>query len=225
MDYTLATNQQLWTIMKSDAECPLPLLEGVFHEAVNRKMIVPLILTVIKKKFGSSEQARKALEMEHDDLIQLGYEGALRAIQEYKPGKGIFSSFLYRNISHAYGWRYQFLKAHKRQIEESSYHQNLEEDSTLEYYYLVDLKTNVEKTVLDKIQFEEKLSTLSDVQRDTFMRFFKGFTYKEIAEQMGTKKSCISSRMKKCFIKMTGHDVNLRDLGLVERVSFKKQGA
>jgi len=46
MDYSKATNEQLWTIMRSDAECPLHLLEGVFQEALKRDMILHFILSV-----------------------------------------------------------------------------------------------------------------------------------------------------------------------------------
>jgi RNA polymerase sigma factor (sigma-70 family) len=224
LDWSKASNEQLWVIIRSDSECPLTLLEGVFREAVNRGMIEHFILSIIKKKGLASEKARMVLEMSHEDLIQLGYEGALKAIRDFQTGKGTFSSLLFLAISQAYGKQFQYVESLKRQREEVSYNSTISGENTMEYY-LIDNRTNVEKTVIMKLYLEEKLSLLSPIQIETFQRFFIGYTYNEIAEQMNTKKSTVARRMEAALIRMTGKNINLAKLGLIERVSFKKQGA
>lgn len=224
MDYSKATNEQLWTIIKADAECPLPLLEGVFREAVNRGMIKQFILYVMKKKQLTNDKIYSLLEMTHEDLIQAGYEGALRAIRDYQPNKGTFSNLLFVTVSQAYGRLFQFIEAEKRKKDEVSYHTILSEENTMEYY-LADNRTNVEKTVIHKLQLEEKLSLLNPIQKETFLRFFIGYTYQEIGEQMNAKKSTVARRMDAALAKMAGKNINLKKLGIFERASFKKQGA
>jgi RNA polymerase sigma factor (sigma-70 family) len=219
--YALANDKQLWNIMKSDPECPLHLLEGVFQEASERGLIRQYILAVVKKKFGSSERAQELLKMTHEDIIQTGYEGAIKALKQFNPGKGVFTSFLYLKISQVLGQTLDGLQVQKRQGDVLSYDETIGEDKTFEYY-LKDQRHNTERAALDNIHFEQLLSLLSPVQKDTFMRMFQGYTYTEIAEQLGTKKSTISERIKTSFIKMTGQNINLAKLGVFERASFKE---
>lgn len=223
MRYSLADDTQLWNIMKSDAECPLHLLEGVFQEASERGMIRQYVLAVVKKKFGSSERAQELLKMTHEDIIQTGYEGAVKALKEFKPGKGVFTSFLHMKVSQVYGMALEVLMTQKRQGDVMSYDETIGEDMTFEYY-LEDHRHNTERAALDNIHFEQLLSLLSPVQKDTFMRMFKGYTYAEIAEQLGTKKSAVSERIKTSFIKMTGKNINLKEIGVFERASYKENG-
>jgi RNA polymerase sigma factor (sigma-70 family) len=222
MNFTLATNEQLWNIMKYDKECPLSLLEGIFREAVDRGMIQQSIIHVIKVK-GIKPETNKEFGITYDDFIQIGYEGALKALREFQPGRGKFTDVLFHMISQAIGQFFVVQRAQKRKGNLVSYQNFLSNKSeeTMEIY-LLDRKMNVEKTVLTKIALEEKLKKLSDVQRETFKRYFVGYTLPEIAEQMNTKKSTVQGRLEKAFIKMTGHKVNLVALGY-ERV--KKQGA
>jgi RNA polymerase sigma factor (sigma-70 family) len=224
MRWELATKEQLWTIIRTDGKCPLPLLEGVFHEAVSRGMIQQFILSVIKKKFGISENGQKLLKVTHEDLIQIGYEGALKALKAFEPGKGSLSNLLFITISQLYGQHIQYVDAQKRQREEFSYNQLISENDHKQRnmeFYLIDKGTNVEKKVITKIQLEEKLSLLNDIQKETFLRFFKGFTYEEIGQQMDAKKTTVAARMKTALWLMTGRNLNLKDLGIFERASFK----
>jgi RNA polymerase sigma factor (sigma-70 family) len=222
LDFSKATNDQLWVILRSDSNCSLSLMERVFREAVDRGMIKQYILSVMTKKGLVTEKHRRILEMSHDDLIQLGYEGALKAMRDFKPGKGTFSNLLFLAISQSYGQQFQYAETEKRKREEVSYNKVISEENTMEYY-LVDHLTNVEKTVITKLQLEEKLSMLNPTLRETFLLYFVGYSYNEIAERMQVKKSAIRERMKKAFILMTGQNINLLKLGVFERSSFKNQ--
>jgi RNA polymerase sigma factor (sigma-70 family) len=199
-------------------------MRGVFQEAVSRGMIKQFILSVMKKKRLFSEKVRKILDMTTEDLIQVGYEGALKAIKGFQPGKGTFSNLLYVTVSQAYGLQFQYAETEKRKRDEVSYDKGISEENTMEYY-LVDQRTNVEKTVITRMMLEEKLSLLSSIQRETFQRFFVGYTYSEIGEQMGAHKSTVARRMEAALIRMCGQKINLAKLGLIERVSYKVQGA
>lgn len=225
MDYTKATNKQLWAIIRGDMECPLPLMEGVFHEAVDRGMIKQFVIAVIKDRFGSLNIAQSILKMPYAELIQVGYEGAMIAIRDFKPGKSSFSRFLFLNISRIFGRLSNYMDAKKREREEFSLNQFISDGGDTFERYMVDWATNVEKTVITKITLEEKMELLSPVQRETFNHVFLGYQFEEIAEQMKTNKKTLISRVRTAFIKMTGQPINLRELGLAKRGSYKKQGA
>lgn len=221
MRWDLATNDQLWTIIRTDAECPLPLMEGLFQEAVRRGMIKRLILATAKRVFHSIEFACKKLKMDVDDIVQLGYEGALRAIKNFTPGRGTFRHMLNMSVSASLINELERLEASKRQAELVSMDEPIGNGENGLEYYLNDNKTNVEKTVITKMRLEEKLQLLNEIQRDTFMRLFEGYNYEEIGKQMGVTKAAVFQRIKKAFILMTGKQVNLFELGVVEKASFK----
>jgi RNA polymerase sigma factor (sigma-70 family) len=225
MDYSLATKNQLWTILKSDVECPLPLLEGAFTEALQRGMMKQFILSIMKKKGLHLDKPKHLLGMSHDDFIQLGYEAAYQALKKFKPGKAAYLSFVYLCVTQAYDQQFNRLETGKRKGEEVSYNKTISDENTMEYYYLVDHQTNVEKQVITKIRLEEKLNLLNPTQRETMLLYFAGYSYSEIAKKTNVKKTAIRERMRASFIKMTGHSVNLLKLGIFERTSFKKQGA
>jgi RNA polymerase sigma factor (sigma-70 family) len=216
MNYVLATNDQLWIIMKSDWDCPLPLLEGIFQEAVNRGMIKQIIISVMKEKRLTNERTQSIIRMEYEDLVQLGYEGAVNALIGFSPGKGSFVHFLYLKISQTYGKLFEYEDAEKRKRNDFIPNDGMEME-----FYFVDYRTNVEKIVLNKIRLEEKLSLLNPIQKETLLRFFQGYTLQEIAEQMNTKKCTAHARLTKAMIKMTGKKVDFRKLGVLERPTLK----
>lgn len=224
MDYTKATKNQLWTILKSDNECPLPLLEGVFMEALDRGMIKQFIISIMKKKKLHLDKPKHILGMSHDDLIQLGYEAGLTALKKFTPGKAAFLSFMYLCVCQAYDYQFNRLETGKRKGETVSYNKSISDENTMEYYYLVDHQTNVEKTVINKIRLEEKLNLCTPVQRTTFLLYLAGYSHREIAQRMNAKNNTVSARIKKALYKMTGKNINILKLGY-EKPSFKKQGA
>jgi RNA polymerase sigma factor (sigma-70 family) len=224
MNYSKATKNQLWSILKADSDCPLPLLEGVFTEALQRGMIKQFIISIMKKKGLHLDKPKHILGMSHEDLIQLGYEAGFRGLKKFKPGKAAFLSFMYLCVSQTYDQQFNRLETGKRKGEEVSYNKPISDEHTMEYYYLVDYQTNVEKTVINKILLEEKLTLCSPVQKETVLRYMAGYSRSEIAKQMNAKKNTVSSRIKKALYAMAGRNVNILSLGN-ERTSIKKQGA
>ena len=216
-----ATNEQLWVIMRSDADCPPSLLEMVVHEAIDRGMIKQYIVSTLRRYFQSVELGLKKLKCELNDIVQMGYEITVKAVTEYVPGRSSFTSFLYMKLTQLFGHEIQNLNALKRQAEVQSYNVEFQGDESLEYY-LVDHQTNVEKTVIQKVMFEEKLSLLNEILKETFMLYFKGYTYQEIAQMLGSKKSAIKYRMDRSLETMTGRKINLKQIGAFERASFKR---
>jgi len=224
MDYSKATNEQLWTIMRSDAECPLHLLEGVFQEALKRDMILHFILSVIKKRYTTSEKAQEYLKLSHEDVIQEGYIGATTAIQEHIPGKGTFTNLLFIKISQVYGKIAERNMMQKRNGETCSYQDWLDGAGNTFEFYLLDQRTNVEKQVVTKVCVEQMLELVSKKQKEVLLQFIQGYTYEEIAKQLNTKKSTVSERIQNAFIKITGDRVNLKDYFPIERASYKNVG-
>jgi RNA polymerase sigma factor (sigma-70 family) len=220
MRYELATNEQLWTILRTDIDCPLPLMEGAFYEALDRGLIRQFIKSVLRKRMIKAETKQK-LHVHYEDLLQIGYEAAVKALKEYEPSKGTFTNLLFIKIHQAYGMLLKTLKAQKRDGDETSYQELMNDDTRTYENLLYCRKMSVEKTVIQKLELEEKLSRCKPIQRETFERFMLGYTLTEIAEQMDTKKSTAGRRLEEALIKMAGYKINLQKLGLFERPKTK----
>jgi RNA polymerase sigma factor (sigma-70 family) len=224
MDYTKASKEQIWTILKADADCPLPLMEGAFQEAVNRGMVRQFIKSVIAKR-GINEETRYKLHMDFEDLLQIGYIAALSAMNDYEPSKGTFTNLLFMKIHQAYGMLFKSINVKKRKGEEMSYQklilgESINHNETFEDF-LIDHKKSVEKIVIEKLELEERLSRCKPIQQETFKRYMLGYTLTEIAEQMNTKKATVQRRLKEALYKMSGQSINLSKLGLFERPKVK----
>jgi len=195
MDYSKATDKQLWMIMRSDAECPLHLLEGVFQEALKRDLILHFILSVIKKRYTTSEKAQEYLKLSHEDVIQEGYIGATNALQGYTPGKGTFTNLLFIKISQEYGKIAERNMMKKRNGETCSYQDWLDSAGNTFEFYLLDQQTNVEKQVVTKVCVEQMLELVSEKQKEVLLQFIQGYTYEESkekrTERIGTSESQI----------------------------------
>lgn len=219
MDYSKATNNQLWTILRSEIDCPLPLMEGAFLEALDRGLIRQYIKSTIKK-IGISEETRYKLHADYEDLIQIGYMAALKAMEGYDSSKGTFINLLHIKIFQAYGMMFKASNVQKRKGEEISYHTEIDDASTLEIF-LVDYRKNVEKTVIQKMELEEKLNRCKPTEREVFERYMLGYSLKEIAVQMESKKATVGKWLKTAIKKMAGYEIDLRKLGGYEQVTRK----
>jgi RNA polymerase sigma factor (sigma-70 family) len=166
------------------------------------------------------------MRLDFDDLVQIGYEAAFKAIKKYDPTKATFTSFLCMRVYQAFGNVIKAANYQKRDSLDVSYQDlvsNEKSHTQTETFedFLVDRKKNVENTVIEKLMIEEGLSYCKPVQKETFILYFMGYTAMEISEIMGAPKGTVNRRLQEALTKIAGKPVNLRNIGY----EFKRKGA
>lgn len=210
----LATDEQLWAVMEWEKGCPLPLLKECFEEAVKRGMIRMRVLLAVKKVFKHLKFAQKQLKMEVEDILQLGYEAAWKALEGHKTNEHALDKIMFIHIKQHLLMQWEKWTAKKRRGEEVTIDKL--------QYYMEDQRSNVEQAVVNKLMLESQLSLLTEDEKKTVLLTMKGYTSREIAKFMGVANGTPPSRLKKAFIKMTGEPVNITKLGTFERVTYKR---
>lgn len=219
-----ATNEQLWVIAKHDKNCPSHLLIGVINELIRRDEIKRYICAIIIKLFKSFNAAESFTFMSKEDLIQIGYVGAIESLLEYKQGHGSYANYLYFVLMNKFKEITRDLMADKRKVisHTFSYQQPIQMDETETFeIFFPDKRINIENEVIKKIMLEEKYKLLTPKQKIVFVQYLKGYTVQEIADELDCHKSTAHKQLKKAIIKMAGRNINLIELGVFERVSFK----
>jgi RNA polymerase sigma factor (sigma-70 family) len=183
MRYELATNDQLWTIIKYDCDyCPLSLLRGAAIEMLNRnlfdKLIIDAILHVIKV-----DVIEKIYKLSMDDLMQIGRLEIFKRIRGFQTGKGQkLTSFIYMLVKHEMIKVLEGLGAKKRDSRKDiSIQKKLEDGNDFEVY-LYDRKTDVETYVINKLYLEELLKKVNKHQRKVLYYRLQGYEFGEISK-------------------------------------------
>lgn len=218
IDWTKANDEQLKTIMLHEKECPLPLLEGAFIEAVNRGLFKGFIIHILKKRFRTLSNAEFFMKMPLDDILQYCHLRAVMGMEGFKKNGENFSTYMYTSISSGITEHQRKLDQQKRQGKETSIDKQISDDGDTFHWYLQDHTTNVEKIVIDKLMLEEKLSVLSQVQREVFMMFFKGYNSTEISEILNVNLNTVNTRLRLAKEKLLGKNVNFKQMGVTTRV-------
>ncbi|MGD7007601.1 sigma-70 family RNA polymerase sigma factor [Metabacillus sp. 84] len=220
MNLQSATNQQLWTIIQSDIDCPKDLLEQVVMEGFERNLFAYLIKHLVNKMFDRWSDLRK---YHLQDLIQLGNIGVLKAIQNYHPGKGSFKTFAFMNIKSEYWHLINKEQSEKRKVYESICSLDVQRhDNNDETFQdsLIDPFANVEKQAITQVFWDDNFSKLEEKEKQILKLFAEGYSYSEIAEKYNYKSaSAILKILHKAFIKINPdrEKNNLKAAGLATR--------
>ncbi len=224
--YHKATNEQLWVIAKHDKECPTHLLIGVVNELIRRNEMEKFIYRVLLNLFKSIPAAEEFTFMAKEDLVQIGYEAAIESLHEFKQGYGTYTNYLYFVLTNKFKEVSRDLMADKRKTIKHTFSYQCTADKTEDTskayeYFLPDHRISVEKEVIQKIMMEEKINLLTPKQTKVFLKYLKGYTLQEIADELGFHKTTIHKHLTRAIIKMAGRKINLSQLGAFERASFK----
>jgi RNA polymerase sigma factor (sigma-70 family) len=212
MDYTLATNQQLKTIMSYDIYCPPYLIKKVVAEMMDRQILNDFIMYHAKKMFGIVKTKQIKLGLEDSDIIQLGLIGIWKALDKYEVGKSSFSTFSTYHMRAEWQNYLRKFNAIKRTMdrEGTSMETVIDGDvGTLEE--VIPSSVNVEKTVLMKIHFENQLSTLSPLQRTAILGNLRGYQNKEVAKSLSVCRQSVDRAFKRAMEKMGAEEYSLKE--------------
>jgi RNA polymerase sigma factor (sigma-70 family) len=185
MNYTKASNEQLWTIIKYDyKECPPSLLRGVALELLNRNLFDRLIRGVINKTVRY-KYTEKRCGIGLEDLLQIGRMKVYKAIDQFNPKRGSsFTSFIYLAVKSEFQKVLITVQTQKRDnSNEMSYQNKMEEDK--EYEIFLRDQTNVEKYVINKVTLEQLLSRVNKHRKTVIYYHLQGYSFEEISKILG----------------------------------------
>jgi RNA polymerase sigma factor (sigma-70 family) len=201
MDYSLATDEQLKTIVQSDKDCPSSLLEGVAIEMIKRELWKGYIFYAAKQSFFDIKATiLYTLQMSIEEFIHINHIEILNIAKKFQPGKISFKSYVILCLSTR-------CKQLKRDAEAVKRKANLytEEVSTLDPKLqdrIFRSPVNVEKYVIDKITLENYLSQLNEIERKALYLEAMGYTQFEIAEQLGYHKKTGGKLIRRTYEKL-----------------------
>jgi RNA polymerase sigma factor (sigma-70 family) len=186
MRYELATDDQLWTIVKYDYKnCPPSLLRGAALELLNRNLFDRLIRGVIQKTVRY-KYTEKRCGIGLEDLLQIGRLKIYKVINQYNPKRGTsLTSFLYLAIKSEFQKVLITANTEKRDnSKETSYQNKMEEGKEYEVFFY-DKAVNVEKYVINKVTLEQMLKGLNQHRRTVVYYYMQGYTFEEISKILG----------------------------------------
>jgi RNA polymerase sigma factor (sigma-70 family) len=201
MDYSLATDKQLKTIVQSDKDCPSSLLREVAIEMIKRELWKGYILYAAKQVFFDVKPTiLYTLQMSIEEFIHIGHIEILKIVEKFQPGKISFKSYVILCFA-------TYCKNLKRTAEAVKRKANLytEEVSTLDPKLqdrIFRSPVNVEKYVIDKITLEDCLSQLNEIERKALYLEAMGYTQYEIAEQLGYHKKTGGKLIRRTYEKL-----------------------
>ncbi|MCD7034325.1 sigma-70 family RNA polymerase sigma factor [Metabacillus sp. GX 13764] len=224
MRWELATDEQLWTIIQDDRDCPKELLEKVVEEGFARNLFDNLIKHLINKMFDRWSEQR---QFHFQDLIQLGVIGVFHAIKNYQPGKGSFKTFAYMNIKSEFTHLLDKERSEKRKVYENicsiDVQRHDDNDETFKDS-LIDIYANVEKQALSSVFWDEQFEKLGQREKEVLQYFAEGYTLSEMAKFYNLKTTVsLHRQLHRAFNKINpGREkINLKDSGLMTRTKEK----
>lgn len=214
MKWNLATDEQLQNIIKFDFDCPRSLLSEVVGEMLKRNLFDGLIVKMINRRFKSLSIACDKLATDRDELIQEGNIEIWKCLSKYQPGRSSFANYCSLRLISLFRDMEKAIEADKRGVllSSCSLYTPLYEDVTLAEVFACG--KNVESMVIKKISLEEKFSILKENERRTIHLYSQGYCLDEIADIEHISKSGVSRRIKKIIKKLSGREVNLKELGI-----------
>jgi RNA polymerase sigma factor (sigma-70 family) len=202
MNWTIATNNQLETIVNHDKDLPPSLLRGLVNEMLNRGMFDKILAKVMYTTVNP-EQLDKLFGIGEDDLLQIGRIEVIKAIETFDGTRGkSFISFVYQNVKCEFLNQVTILYAAKRDCSRTiSYNKESAAGVTLEYF-LPDKNQNVERYVINKITVESLMEHLNEKEMKMIEYRMNGYTYPEIGEVFGKNYRTIHRSIKEAYKKM-----------------------
>lgn len=182
-----ATDDQIRAIIEFDGGCPTHLLAHVMEEAVRRETYNGLIDTIIKQLFKSHAYAEYITHQSIEDLRQLCYISAFRALEYFKPGKGGFLHFWVMFTKKRLLHVGRDAQALKRQS-------NNDTVSTEEEWFDMVDDTNVERKVVNQLYLDYLFTFVTDKQREILTLMQEGYEYQDVAEMTGVDVKAVRKR-------------------------------
>lgn len=186
INWTIATDNQLLTIIEHEKDLPSSLLRGAVIEGLNRGLFDSLIADCIRRIFPDLKLTEQMQKMSLEDFMQLGREYAFKALERYNPKRGMnFMSFVHLRVKGEMYKLRQGFQYQKRDANKLVSMNNKTDEGTEYAEFFRDPYIDVEKYVIDKVLAEELLSRVNEHQQKIVMYRLQGYELNEIAEILG----------------------------------------
>lgn len=204
MNYSIATDKQLKTIVNYDKGCSPHLLRGVVTEMLKRNLLDDLIYHIAMKLYRNVEVRLSCMNMDLEDLLQIGYMEIIKAAHNFKPGKSSFKSFAYMCIwskltKLARDSMSDTRKGEERKLSLDSFNEEVDDKT----YIFLDTETNVERSVIRQMEWEEQMNKLLPRQREIIYYRLQGYSLRYLAlNKYKVSGNVIHQQYKKALKKM-----------------------
>jgi RNA polymerase sigma factor (sigma-70 family) len=202
MNYTLATDTELMTIVNSDNNCPTHLLSGVAIEMIKRKLWNGVILCAGEKAYHNLNFILShILKMRHDEFIHIGTIEIVRILETFNPGMRTFKTYVIMCLIAKF-------KKLKRAAEQEMRRANI---GALDVNGLptkiqdriFQSPINVEQYVINKITLEENWNVLREIEKKAILLEQYGYKQCEISEMLGFKsKNHANTLLNRAYAKL-----------------------
>lgn len=185
MKWENATDNQLWTIVNHDLDCPRSLWSGAVLEMVNRNLFDYLIADAIHHCMNV-QVVDELYKMSADDFMQIGRLEIFKNFHRFNPNKGRkLTTFLYLIVKHELIRQMTALGAVKRDARNNISIQRKTAEGTQYEVFLPDKKIDVERYVVNKVTLEQLLKRVNKHQRTVLYYRLQGYTFEEISQLLG----------------------------------------
>lgn len=193
MNWTIATNQQLKSIIEQDGECSPHLLYGALEEVVRRDLYNNYIVRLINRRYKAIKYLEYLTKLTFDEIKLLSYEQMFEALKFYKPGKCPFIQFWPNFIHTAFNYETRKYRTKMR---------------TAEFVYMDETPIqivddhNLERKVVNRVYLEQLLSVLTSEDRMIFLQYNNDSTFAEIGKQIGRSREHVRKKYYKTVEKL-----------------------
>jgi len=134
---------------------------------------------------------------EKEDIVQCGVVGLIKAVFYFEEGKSSFTSFAWRSVESEIKSFLTYLNRKKNKMLSDAISVEQTEDEESPEYEIVDVSRDVPLEVFSDIILEKVLERLKGAERDIFLKWLNGFSYKEIAEEFKTSVKKVDNTVQK----------------------------
>jgi RNA polymerase sigma factor (sigma-70 family) len=196
MNYETATKQQLMNIISYDKDLPTHLLGGVVEEMIIRGMWDGIIKYSAKKVYRNVPFVlNHILQMEIEDLIQIGNIEIARIVSTFKHGKKSFKDYAIMCLRGKFNVIRQYAETEKRSSDRNT-------SDIDDFTFLLQSSVNVESYVINKIMIEEVWGTLREVEKQMIILELQGYGREELSEMLGYSKNSGRSLLPRAYKKL-----------------------
>lgn len=215
MDFSKATDEQLRTIVEHELNVKTSLLKVLMNEYIGRGLFDGLIKSIINQVFQADKR-------DYNELLPEGYLSIAKSLNTYQPEKSTFGFYVYLNMKNDFIMLQEKTYAEKRKsnLDNASLNEPVSHSNPTEQVEFIRSNNNVEKTVVNKLYWEQEFAKLIPREREALLLFSQGYSMTEIATMFGLKsKTSISRQVKAALNKLNPNrpNVGLKELGLMTR--------
>ena len=181
----------------------IDLAQAGLKEAVDVivEQYYPMVIKISGKYYG--EWA------EHEDIVQNGLVGLLKAIYYYKKGKSSFLSFAWRSVESEIKSFLTYLNRMKNRLLTNAINIDsifMDEESEEPGYMTPTPVTRDQKTALDEYLvesfLEEAKNILTELEFNIYRMRLEGYSYDEISKKLGIKWKAVDNNYQKAKKKL-----------------------